>query len=561
MFANVLIDCLIKTSNVSLHPFDVLRLSRTTPMIRRKLMANKAYNRWERPNCVCGKCQQCTISFGPATILYQQYLSQFFEYGFKIGNTNFVQGQIRLDQDIGTWRNFVEILDGHDSRKVHLDMVYRPGINVVRLAVDSPYSFAYIDDSKTGSYSKPIQILEPENIEWFIFINARLFVNWSDFKSLTCLVLNFSEYVGELDVGVFPSTIVDLKIMPTTGYMPHDHVAKLTGSFSKCAVLKRMHIIKCAYSELFALPQHLEVHVSDTHTGISALEKLKCFAHVISKYGTFASVTLPANLEIYVQYANALSLPNSYEKIFSTHILNGSTKYLLLRMDKVYDHFRGVHGSQSIHGGQKFNIKFPPSLRILSAMSIIDQEQHLPNLEELHVFHTGYHNTFTFAIKNNWTMPKLRTLIFANIINCKQIPTICAGETVNEIFEKALDMLPPNLYHIIYYLPVDIMQHGKLPFITTAKNTTIHLHDNSILHYHAYPVLPQTLHNKVRDCVHSFLQSKHIILRRDTERSLSSEGIESPRDTGRTLSSEGIEWPQDQHILVTKDGLVDLFVM
>jgi hypothetical protein len=577
VFETVLIDCLINASNVSLHPFALLSLARTTPRIRQALINNRAFNKWIQPTCNCNLCRgkgRRISDIGK----YKQFLSQFFGLGILIEKTQTSQEGSRSDSiplessrsilSVSLFKSYTKNLDGHGNQ-LYLEM--SPNLknhDIVELAIRSPVSFQYMDNfnqmAKEQQTDQVLDILEPDDIQEFLLIDPRKFVNWTNFKSLVSLSIFFMN-CKQFDVGVFPQTLELLRIIPTIRTKrvievdgpPHRNyhavIAKLSGSLENHTALKHLVIIDCEYGSNFVLPARLETLVSDHTEGLDQLTCLKCFAHMVSKT-TQTTFVLPANLEIYVQYLSDFVIDD--EKIFVSSEVNGSKCYSLAPINDMRSFLDNVH---KFRVKLEFDLTLPSSLRILSAISTFKSQQVLPNLIELHTFlipggQNQTINTLADAMTKTWSMPKLRTLVFTDVdeyssahdtktimLQRERQPRLTAVKANAKIVRETLDLVPVDLYHVILYLPVGLMLNQELPFVTTAQNNSIHLYKN----WDDFDCDQHDLRDSIYTDWSDPEQGKYIF-------------AEACKNLKAYITSKKYLLQQHQHILVTRCGLIDM---
>jgi hypothetical protein len=578
MFIHILTECLIKKSNLRLNPFVVLALSRTSKDLRQSLILHRTYNKWTNPNCLCNKCKKRNLhllvkdSFNQNTIAYKNYLSRFFASGLTFNEA--------YQSDLtAPWQSYVTQLDGRNPQKIFLEMIPNSKHSTtVKLFLPDPVVFKYSDDgydytdpeadnlpagrraylqtiasNVVGQLNGNLTFISPENIQDFTLDNPRGFVNWNDFRSLTILHLNFLRCTKKFVVGHFPLTLESLFVSS----------AQLSGSFENHTALKHLSTIECSYLEDFEYPASLETLISNYCKNLDLLSNLKCFAHVF-EIGYQTSFALPNNLEIYVQY------PFGYYCIDRKELGRNATPFFFDETKECYSMYpignmtAYLSCVQSTDNFVKINVKFPHSLRTLSAFTTFEKNrpQTLPNLVELHTFcicaHGGTNvsvNTLDHIVKNKWYMPKLRVLHFTDVNSfafafddskspCKPIEEQAYLKNIQDhgdLLKKTLVLVPDNLHHVVCTFPIGTLLCGFLPYFPTAQNTTIHLYKNFMDF--------KSNESDLKDSIYSDLvdpgQGKYIF-------------DEPVKCLKAFLTVMNLTLQENQHISVTRCGLLDL---
>jgi hypothetical protein len=515
LFTDVIVECLIKRSNIRLNPFALLTIARASKHTRTALIAAKNFSGWIDAKCFCSRCK----NFDRVPTEYRQYLSQFFGYGIP---TKFefkdplkfifdcivvsLDHRSNISLEMNTLANIVEVVEFPKSDGTQ--------------TVARPSAVKYYDHY-VGTGSGILRILGAESVENFWIKTTRPSINWENFQSLSVLSLFFTKK-HKLDAGVLPSTLENLTLAGVD----------VVGNFT-CYKMKHFNVKNCNFQHNFALPESLETLISYTCENLILPSNLKCFGHQINS-DSRKSFSLPQNLEIYVQYPTNRIWPG--KSPFYSAEIDGVQRYFLRESDEHRFAFLWLLTQKEI----KFDVKLPQSLRVLSAFSTFTEPHSLPNLVELHIFLICQKDAIVnSSITAEWAMPNLRTLVFTNVKN--PLPGPDPAEMVKhvDLIANIFAMIPSKLYRVTCYFPTENMLSGKMPFIPTAKNTTIHLYKTTA-EFDAKEELFKGIVGV----------SNNLYLANDSQKYLEA-----------FMESQNITLEVDQYISITRCGLIDILAV
>jgi hypothetical protein len=382
---------MINASGIVLNQLDILRLCRTTPQIRRNMMANRKYNTCFTKPCSCDKCEN--ISTGTYFKVYLErkaFLSQFFENVHELRRLDIKEGRTWYISCYIQSKMWIE----NGNTLLIFEKNYGYNIEILQPTQYLKYTDKNWDSRKIISLTIP----NPEQVLCLDIASGYSINNYATFTNLVSLKLSTfgpdsTDVVGDFWLECLPLSLETLSVRNKC----------FIGQFNVGAKLK--HLILAGdptrnYSDAINLPLTVETVVIDRSLQVVCNSNLKCFGRILHGYRdktdkNFSEITLPNGLEIYVHISGDYDVEdNPFSKVNEKYLLKKKIRYTCYSISNMC------------------SITLPQSLRIL-AMSFGSMTcQNLPNLETIYTFagKTARASCFQHVIKTI-DAPNLKTMV------------------------------------------------------------------------------------------------------------------------------------------------------